>query len=125
MAPFYDLLCTAVYHTPAYADEQAVWPNERLAMPLAEATFFADVSREKLIQTGVQLGLSESTARREVATMVMKLPAAADALMAAMTEEYESNPLLHQATAQTKAAELHLLRSVRHIVIGDMLRRAA
>ena len=61
LAPFYDLLSTAVYHTRAYADEHAVWPQERLTVPLAGAAFFADVTYGKLLAAGTALGLTQST----------------------------------------------------------------
>ncbi|RYH31382.1 MAG: type II toxin-antitoxin system HipA family toxin, partial [Alcaligenaceae bacterium] len=66
VAPFYDLLCTAVYHTQVYSDGGAVWPQEKLASPIAGALHFSDVTYEKLIQTGLEFGLSKSTAAREV-----------------------------------------------------------
>ncbi len=40
-----------------------------------------------------------------------------------MTGEYESMPILARITPATRAAELHVLRAIRHVVIADMLRR--
>ncbi|WP_027475062.1 HipA domain-containing protein [Curvibacter gracilis] len=122
VAPFYDLLCTAVYHTRALDHHNAVWPDEDLAMPVAAAVRFGEVTQPKLVETGMQLGLSAATARREVSRMVTRLAGAADELIDVMAAEYKRLPLLAGASAETQGAELHLLRSIRHVVIEDMLR---
>jgi serine/threonine-protein kinase HipA len=125
IAPFYDLVCTAAYHTRLYADEQAVWPKERLAMPVADAGHFEDVSFDKLVQTGAELGLAKGTAEREVATFLKTLPTACDALMDTLLAEYANHPMTAHATPETRAAESQLLRTIRHVVIADMLRLAS
>ncbi|MES2941853.1 MAG: HipA domain-containing protein [Pseudomonadota bacterium] len=121
VAPFYDLLCTAAYHTRAYAGEHAVWPNEQLATPVHGATKFGEVTRQKLVDTGLELGLAVATAQREVNRMVGKLADAVDALIAAMEAEYLKAEVMGQASEATKGAESYLLRTIRHIVIRDML----
>jgi len=123
VAPFYDLLCTAVYHTRAFADEQAIWPNEPLAMPVAGAATFGDVTRQKLVDTGIQLGVALGTAEREVSRLVSKLAAAADELMTQMESEYAEPGWMGPPPDTKMAAERHLLRAIRHVVLGDMLTR--
>ena len=123
VAPFYDLLCTAVYHSRALADEQAIWPNEPLAMPVASAATFADVTRQKLVDTGLHLGLARGTSEREVTRLVTHLAKAADGLMAKMEAEYAEPGVMGQPPDTAQAAERHLLRAIRHVVIGDMLTR--
>lgn len=120
VAPFYDLLCTAVYHTRAMNDEQAIWPHEPLAMPVAKATRFGDVTQSKLVETGIELGLSRSTVTREINAMTKRFVSTADDLIAAMTAEYDSLPASQHISPETRAGELHLLRAIRHVVIGDM-----
>ncbi|EHL24811.1 HipA N-terminal domain-containing protein [Acidovorax sp. NO-1] len=124
VAPFYDLLCTAVYHTRVYSDDAVVWPNEKLASPIAGANFFSDVTYEKLIDTGMELGLPKSTAAREVGKIVGKLQDAADEI-AAKLEGIMRDPGAPQGapTRETMGAETHLLRSICKIVIADMLAR--
>lgn len=124
VAPFYDLLCTAVYHTRVYSDGDAVWPDERLASPVAGATFFSQVTYEKLIDTGIELGLSPSTAAREVGKIVGKLGATADEI-ASQLEVGMRDPASPHGTPppETMGAESRLLLSVRRIVISDMLDR--
>lgn len=121
LAPFYDLLSTAVYRTVAYADEHAVWPQERLTVPLAGAVFFADVTYDKLLAVGMALGLTEGSSRRILDRMLDALAPQADALIA----EFEAGQL-HQPAGSaidhaTRSAHLRVLRSIRHIVIEDML----
>ena len=126
IAPFYDLLCTAPYHARMYAGDQAIWPDEPLAIPIVNAAVFGDVTREKLVKTGAALGLAPAAASREVAKMVQQLPLAADALLAVMEREFETmRAASHQPEAMvaTQGAEAHLLRGVRKLVIADMLKR--
>jgi len=121
LAPFYDLLSTAVYHTRAYADEHAVWPQERLTVPLAGAAFFADVTYGKLLAAGTALGLTQSTSGRVLDRMLGMLAPQADTLIA----EFEAGQLHQPADSamdhSTRSAHLRMLRSIRHIVIEDML----
>ena len=126
LAPFYDLLCTAVYHTRMYAGDAAIWPGEPLAIPLVDAAVFADVTREKLVKTGAALGLPTATAAREVTKMVQALPGEADALITELAHEFAGFAALSpqpEAMIATRGAEAHLLRGVRSIVIAEMLRR--
>ena len=123
VAPFYDLLCTAVYHTRVFLDEGAVWPNEKLASPVAGANFFSEVTYDKLIDTGLELGLSKSAVVREVAKIVGRLAGAADEIIAQL-ESILADPGTPQGapSQMTKAADRRMLRSIRAIVIADMLR---
>ncbi len=123
VAPFYDLLCTAVYHARALADEQAIWPNEPLAMPVAGASTFGDVTRAKLVETGIQLGLALGTSEREVNRFVSKMAVFADEVIHQFESEYAEPGLMGVPSNTTVAAERHLLRAIRHVVIGDMLAR--
>lgn len=128
LAPFYDLLCTAVYHTRMYADAAAIWPSEPLAIPLVGAAVFADVTHEKLVKTGTALGLPPATATREVTKMVQALLGAADALIAELEQEFAGFAALSpqpEAMTATRGAEAHLLRGARGILIAEMLRQVS
>lgn len=126
VAPFYDLLCTAVYHTRVYAEGAAIWPGEPLAIPVVGAAVFADVTREKLAKTGLALGLAPSAVKREIAKMINDLPGAADGLIAEMEREFAAiaaGSPQPDAMRATQGAEAQLLRSARKIIIADMLRQ--
>ena len=124
VAPFYDLLCTAVYHTRVYSDDAVVWPHEKLASPIAGANFFSDVTYEKLIETGMELGLAKSTAAREVAKIVGKLSEAAEDIASKLEATMREADGPHgNPTPESVGAESRLLRSIRMIVIADMLAR--
>ena len=123
VSPFYDLLCTAVYHTRVFLDEGAVWPNEKLSSPVAGANCFSDVTFDKLIATGLELGLSKSAAVREVVKIVGRLTGAADEIIAQLESILADAGAPQGAPSpMTKAAERRMLRSIRSIVIADMLR---
>lgn len=124
LAPFYDLLSTAVYQTRVYADEQALWPQERLAIPLPGAAFFGDVTYAKLAATGVALGLNEGTARRVLDRMLDAMAPQADALIAQFEKGHIHRPVAATPDRATKGAHLRMLRSIRRIVIDDMLKLA-
>ena len=78
---------------------------------------------DKLIDTGLELGLSKSAAGREVGKIVGRLADAADEIIAQM-ESILADPAAPQGapSPMTKAAERRMLRSIRSIVIADMLR---
>lgn len=128
IAPAYDLLCTAVYETRALADDEARWPHVPLAFSLGDARNFSDVTRAHLLDAGKSLGLADATAKRELDRLVREVPAQADKLIADienhLDEEVAASP--DPASARTYApGEMLMLRSVRHVVIGDMARQLA
>lgn len=126
LAPFYDLLCTAVYATPAYAHQNATWPRVEMAVSMAGAHHFNDITRDKLLTAGETLGLGAATAVRELETMERDLPKKADALFDEITQTFESviqESPSPDAVRQVQGGELMLLRAIRKIVMHDMLER--
>jgi serine/threonine-protein kinase HipA len=126
IAPFYDLLCTAVYATPAYAHQNATWPRVEMAVSIEGAHHFNDITRDKLLQAGETLGLAPATAARELSTMERDLPKKADQLFDEITQTFESliqDSPSPDAVRQVQGGELMLLRAIRKIVIHDMLAR--
>lgn len=122
LAPFYDLLSTAVYHTRVYADEHAVWPRESLVIPLGGASTFEEVTHSSLVTAGVELGLAHATAQRIVGAFVRALPKQAAEVAKELSAGWRG-PGSKDATPGAAAAHEHLLRAVRHIVIGDTVAR--
>jgi serine/threonine-protein kinase HipA len=126
LAPFYDLLSTAVYATPAYAHANATWPRVEMAVSVAGAHHFNDITRDKLLTAGETLGLGLATAVRELETMERDLPKQADRLFDEITQTFEA--IIQEspspaAVRQVQGGELMLLRAIRKIVIHDMLER--
>ncbi len=128
VAPAYDLLSTAVYDTPAMAQDQARWPHTALALSLGSATTFATVTRADVLHAGQVLGLHETTTARELNQLCQTLPIKADALMTEISAGAEQAAAASPDPNTTRlhiAGELRLLRAIRHIVIADMVRQLA
>ena len=122
MAPTYDLLSTAVYHTEAFPSEGAKWPQIDLAIPLPRQPRFADVTRQGLVDAGAALGLSADMAQREIGAMAARIGPELDALITTIAQENQSLP---DNTRNFQDGELRLLRAIRHVIVADMLQRVA
>lgn len=120
LAPWYDLLSTGSYRTTAIADHRADWPAVDLMIPLPDARRFGEVTRESVLRAGEALGLPRRLGARELdrlaASVAKELPHLMDA-MAAETAAIAGvgNPW--------SAGESRLLRTVRHVVVAEMLAR--
>jgi serine/threonine-protein kinase HipA len=126
LAPFYDLLCTAVYATQAYAQQMPTWPRVELAVSIEGANYFNDITRNTLPKAGASLGLNTGTALRELQAMEKKLPVSADVLIGEITQKFEG--LIQEspdpeAVRALQGGETMLLRAIRKIIILDMLER--
>lgn len=126
LAPFYDLLCTAVYATQAYAQQMPTWPRVELAVSIEGANYFNDITRDTLLKAGASLGLNTGTTLRELQAMEKKLPAEADALIESIAQKFEG--LIQEspdpeAVRALQGGEMMLLRAIRKIIIRDMLER--
>ncbi len=123
VCPAYDLLSTAVYHTRAYADERALWPNVPLMIPLPGALTFAEVNRACLVQAGVELGIEQDIAQREIDAIANKLTSEFDALINSI--EQTNRAEIPAACGSQQAGDLRLLRCIRHIVMKELLEQIA
>jgi serine/threonine-protein kinase HipA len=128
VAPAYDMLCTTVYDTRAFAAENAKWPRSELAFSLPGVRHFGDVRREHVLAAGASLGLARGTALRELNRLLTALPAAADKLIqeieAGIHEQADRSPDPVAARVHI-AGELRLLRAIRHVVLNDMCAQLA
>ncbi|WP_321935288.1 HipA domain-containing protein [Paraburkholderia sp. J8-2] len=123
LAPFYDLLCEAVYETRNYSDKGR-WPDlTEFTREVCGVQRYADFSRAVLIEAGEQLGLTRATATRQITELLARLPAAADALIVEV--EDQNNKLMdwRPELRATLGGEMQLLRAIRHIVIQEMVAR--
>jgi serine/threonine-protein kinase HipA len=120
LSPGYDLLSTAVYTTRGFAHDRATWPHTVLALPLPGVQTFSGVTRLAILDAGRALGLKEATATRELDRMVQRIVPAADELIAAITAE---NDQLPAELRPTLGGEMHVLRTIRHIIIEEMVKK--
>ena len=124
MAPAYDLLCTAVYATKAFAHGNAHWPHVELALQVGDAKAFSQVRTAHLVAAGEALGLSGRTAQRELDAMTESLPRHAMRLLAETEAAFDAelarspNP---DAARLHRAGELRLLRAIVHVVVAQMV----
>ncbi len=120
LAPHYDLLSTGVYHTKAFAQEQANWPYPVLAIALPGAANFRDVTRQTAVDTGLALGLKPAQIRRELDGMLEAAGPRAEALMKDIAND---NAALPDTVTPVLAGEMRLLRAITRIVIPEMADR--
>ena len=125
LAPAYDLLCTAVYDTRAFNDNP-VWPATQLALSLGDTTRLDQINRATMLQAAKALGLSPSTALRELEKMRKTLPEQADRLLAEIEASYPAQIATSPDPAkavQHQGGELRLLLAIRHVILQETLQR--
>ena len=127
VAPFYDLLCTAVYDMKAF-DDAGRWPGVDLALPLPGARQFADLRREHVVQAGEEMGLARQTAQREFARMHAAFPGTADKVLKVMATQRDAamaaSPHPNEARKH-QAVEECVLQAIRHGIIAELNRQLA
>lgn len=116
----YDMLCTAVYRTIAFADKRATWPAVDMMISLPGATKFSQVTREAVLLAGEALGLDRRISERELDRMTNALLQA----FTAVRREIEAQNLVYPAAAKRFfGGELRLLLTIEKIVIPFMVGR--
>lgn len=102
LAPHYDLLATAVYHTRAIAGAAGHWPDVEMAVRLSnEIRHFKDVTPEAVIAAAATLGVPETVALRAVRGICHNVLGAFDRIYA---ERYPDEPGLLSKNAPAAAA---------------------
>ena len=126
IAPAYDLLSTAAYDTKSLADDKGRWPHTSLALTLGDAKTFAGVTREHILDAATTIGLTRTTATRELDRMLRDAPLAAETLIteieASIGREAKASPD-PKVAGRNLAIERRLLSAIKHIVIADMCKR--
>ncbi|MEA0988997.1 HipA domain-containing protein [Pseudomonas aeruginosa] len=119
LAPFYDLLCTAVYGTPAY--DKALWPKHAtLAWPIQGAQRLVEISTPLLIRAGETMGIKPNTARDTIRKLVQEVRNEATRLLEEVTLQHHEQRQSRPELGATLAGETRLLRSITAIVIQEM-----
>ncbi len=122
LAPFYDLISTAIYHAPSNDVIQgAPWKTAELSMPIGNAATFGSLTRADVIVFGNAIGLPEKTASRLLDQLLKEIPKQADALYQTW-EPATAHPDVPQCedVAMKRAADLRMVRQIRHTVIREM-----
>jgi serine/threonine-protein kinase HipA len=114
LAPFYDLVSTESYRTGP--DSQPRWPKCDLSIRVGNARTFAGVSREQFGAFADQLGVNPRAVGRLLDQFTSQIVPAADALI----EEFQA---IKVPRPTVRAAQLRALQTIRHVVIGDMVKR--
>ena len=120
LAPSYDLLSTGTYHTRAFADHRATWPNVQMMIPLPGATTFGDVTRSAVLAAAQALGLTKAIAERELDQMAETMPKALAKLAVQIQAE---NQKLPESARVYLGGEIRLLNTIQHLVVPEMLNR--
>jgi len=119
LAPFYDLLCTAVYGTRAYDRDQ--WPHQaEMAWPIAGTRRLVELTTPLLVSAGETMGIKAATARDNIRKLVDSVRIAAPKLLEEVTQENEALLQDRPELSPTFAGEVRLLRSINAIVISEM-----
>ncbi|SFB54685.1 HipA domain-containing protein [Azotobacter beijerinckii] len=122
LAPFYDLICTAVYDTPAF--DQARWPAATtLAWPIEGRARIAEVDRRCLMEVGEAMRIRPSTVARLLDSLRDKVAGEAQALYAQVERENAELIAQRPELAATFAGELRCLRTILHVVIAEQVAR--
>jgi serine/threonine-protein kinase HipA len=120
LAPSYDLLSTGTYHTRAFADHRATWPNVQMMIPLPGSTTFGEVRRSTVLAAAEVLGLTKAIGERELNRMSETMPKALARLSAQVQAE---NQTLPESARVYLGGEIRLLNTIQHLVVPEMLKR--
>ena len=120
LAPSYDLLSTGTYHTRAFADHRATWPNVQMMIPLPGSTTFGEVRRSTVLAAAEVLGLTKAIGERELNRMSEAMPKALARLSAQVQAE---NQTLPESARVYLGGEIRLLNTIQHLVVPEMLKR--
>ena len=122
LAPHYDLLATSAYYTRAFADAKATWPDVRMAVPWDKTHFFSDITAERILQAGRDMGVPDGSARRILKEVTRRLPIA-------LQNETAQIRKVHEAAGEPArvylAAQDRLMRVLEHMIVPEMLGRLA
>jgi serine/threonine-protein kinase HipA len=120
IAPHYDLLATGAYHTRAFADERARWPNVPMAIALPGAKLFGEVTHEATLRAAQELGVPPAAARRILTEVTTRVPVA---LEHELDEHAKRHSTLPSAARVHQAAERRFMGVLEHIIVPEMLER--
>jgi serine/threonine-protein kinase HipA len=144
LAPHYDMLATAVFHTRALAADDGRWPHVELAVRLADdVRHFSAVTPESVLAAAAVLGVPQAVARRVVQDVVARtlrqfdrvyaahFPDEPGLLMGAAGTPGTADPVAGEgadlawasAASPESAIQRRILRVLRYVVLPEMRAR--
>lgn len=114
LAPFYDLLSTAVYRSHPTLDRPD-WSRAEVSLSVPGLACFGDFNRATLTELTRAIGVSASAALREATQMAMRLVQG----LTGIEQRLESA----SADQAPSAGEWRMFRLIGHGLIGEQLRR--
>jgi len=121
LAPFYDLLCTAVYESRAF--DQQRWPDATtLAWPILGEQRLAGIDRRRMLDAAEALGIKRSPADTQLERIRGRIVEQADALLAETERENAALAAERPQLRATFAGEMRCLRAIRALVAEQAAR---
>lgn len=93
-------------------------PHQASTIPAPQAPCFADLSRDRLLQAAELIGMPTTAAERELDRMTADIRGEMDGIIREIEAQNAGTP---DAAKAYHGGELQLLRSIRHVVIEDMV----
>lgn len=121
LAPFYDLLCTAVYETRAF--DQQRWPHATtLAWPILGESRLSHIDRQRLLDAAEALGIKRTPADTQLERIRGRIVEQADALLAETERENAELAAERPQLRATFAGEMRCLRAIRALLAEQSAR---
>jgi serine/threonine-protein kinase HipA len=115
LAPFYDLVCTAVYETRAFDKDR--WPEATtLAWPILGENRLSRIDRKRLLDAAEVLGIKRSPANALLERMRGRVLAETDGLLAETEQANGTRARERSELKATFAGEMRCLRAIRAFV---------
>jgi len=114
LAPFYDMVSTVAYNNITYQASGERWPNCELTIPLGNAKFFNEVTRDEVLVFAEQLGLRRAGAERVL-----------DGFLAGLDDKVLQVREAVNAIAKPNAGEHRLLTGIEVKPLKEMGRKLA
>lgn len=118
ISPSYDLLCTAAYQTRAVATATGTWPKTSVALkPNPKVNFFADITRQVVLDAGITLGLSLAAATRRLDHFLRVVPIAVTRVSEEITQE---NALQSDEVKSGLTYDVRMLNIIERLIVAEM-----
>ena len=115
LAPFYDLLSTAVYEMPAF--DQNRWPDvTTLAWPILGEARLIRIDRKHLLDAAEALGIKRSAANAQLERIRGRIVTETDTLLAETEQENAALSKDRPELRATCAGEMRCLRAIRSLI---------